>query len=410
LEETAEITDGDLEYKIKWTPLKAYGYRYLCAAQVRIDNSKRQSHYDIYADTTGLNSVGFKFCKYELPDHSGYKMISSSIIGNSEWENFSPSTYKNYFACGFSLLAMNRYVGSRYIDVYISYGFIYCNYDDWNDSVTPGSASLDPSMTYATWDYKCSTNKYIKSLRLGISTSRSDIEYKYIGALEATCSDLKVLKTKINNYYNWNDSLDLQNDYICGERMLSGLYGMGIKRCSSLLLYPGEWGKWSDYDQAESGYFACGMWAKYFIGDPKDSMGINGVALNYCHKDNWEQKKYYGEVTVNANLGSWDWAECPKGYYIIGGSVLNMPPQGSAFDDQSIVGVSITCKNPESNETIRLVVSDRLTVLQNHGLKWEKDLFGSGYVIGIRAKLDPTIEGKDATGVNGIEFKMGQLE
>ena len=62
---------------------------------------------------------------------------------------------------------------------------------------------------------------------------------------------------------------------------------------------------------------------------------------------------------------------------MIVGSVLNMPHQGYN-DDQAIVGVSITCKDPISNQTSRLVVSERLP---NHQLQWEKDVLSSGYVI-----------------------------
>ena len=145
---------------------------------------------------------------------------------------------------------------------YDSIRFIYCNYENWNDFVIPAHAVRDTGLEYRSRDYKCNANSYIKSIRIKEDKIKVDnLLANYILGIELACSDdskkAKTLNAELTSNGAWSTWTDMGDQFICGERELSGYYGIMVKRSSALLPYTGLWGKWSDYEVAENGYFAC---------------------------------------------------------------------------------------------------------------------------------------------------------
>jgi hypothetical protein len=194
----------------------------------------------------------------------------------------------------------------------------------------------------------------------------------------------------------------------------SGLYGLIVKKCSfkrkpsDIVIYEGKRGSWHPFVEAKDGYYGCGLWAKYHE-DSKDSFGIHSLEVTYCKQDDWDKFVYFGELGIHTDFQSkWDSAKCPKGYFLVGGSVKDEVPQGPGVDDHSIIGVVIVCRDPKTRDTTRLVVSDRFPYLKT--LAWTPDKVSPDYyVCGLTAMFDSTRYGGDATAINGIGFKLCDL-
>jgi len=130
----------------------------------------------------------------------------------------------------------------------------------------------------------------------------------------------------------------------------------------------------------------------------------------YCHKDNWENTKKSDVIGKNNNLGDWVYNECPKGYFIIGGSVKNQPDQGS-LDDMAIYAISITCRHPVTNHVTQRTVADPNYYWNRlRSYDWIPDVVSpSKYVCGFSAQVDYTDHDYDGTGLNGVIYKMCEI-
>jgi hypothetical protein len=401
---TSEITEEGTNAGV-WLEFKSFGAKYLCDAVARIDFT------EMGRDTTGVNSLAFKGC--DKPD-GAFITISTSSLG--KWEAFIPSKQGLQIlgASGISITNRIYYPNRAYFD---SINFIYCLHNNCGTPENPGQASRDSRNTYQTNDIKCAYGHLITSIR--VKEEKVVIEGKEVNSIsgiEFACSNdpqkSKTLKHEFRSPGTWSAWTDLGDNYICGENQLkdpydlrdgvSGLYGLMIRKCSNekkkeLTIYEAPRGKFTDFVIPEKGYYACGLWAK----TPRETFGIHSLSLNYCEKDNWSQKKYYNEIGFNVQNTIWDYAECPRDYFIVGGSVRYMPPGG---DYVGIIAVSITCRNPETMRVTQHTVSDYGAFAQ---LPWTEDLVDYNYVCGMSAQLEPEEIRKN---IHGIKYKLCELK
>lgn len=392
-----------------WGDLMSFGQNYLCGIQGRFDDS------DIGQDTTGLNGLIMKSCEYNYKP-TGYLVAADST--NGEWEP-ARAVSEEYLACGIQMITRQHFPD---ITLLYSMSMIYCSGRDWSKVEIPKLNEKQGGISYNDHKYTCPKDHYIRTLRFKQAKIKiNGTEHTSINGIELFCYNShkknSVLKHDFKPAGALSEWVDIKAQYICGDQTLmerytvqadaSGLYGLKVKLCPGpwnyggmfVDIFVGLWGDWTDAQRAEKDFFACGASTGFPSDESRDRVGVNGLKVIYCNKN--DRSNQIVNTFSNDNSGWFSsTVMCSEGYFITGASVKNDGPNGE-YDDEAVTGLKIICTDPKSNTSETLIVSDRVK-----SGKWVDPVTGPGFVCGAIVRIDPTPRGQDATGLNGISFEF----
>ena len=355
--QTSDAWDFLNEYGT-WGEVKDFAPNYLCVVRGRFDLTSRGG------DATGLTGLRMKGCEYKN-DPKDFVTLASSLYG--EWQPaLVPADGR--MGCGLRIRSIDFYPGYVRLN---SMSFVYCSYSNWysyEERIGKEKEGFDNKYN----QYVCPKDYFIDWIKIKTAkVNIGDKEITSVNGIEFNCyggpNDQQVLKHEFTQAGEWS-LFKYEDKFICAEQQLlepftahadvSGLYGLKLKFCPAWFLpgkfsniVVGNWGAWSGAQYVEKDYFSCGV-AVQLSGcrsnmGSYDCMGIMGLKLLNCHKDDWNNKRTWTRLE-SFEYGWYEQAVCPEGSFIVGASAKLQPPLGSKYDDESVTGLKIICSKSRS--------------------------------------------------------------
>lgn len=413
--QTNQISNFINEYGT-WGEIKDFSPNYLCAVRGRLDLTSKGR------DATGLTGLRIKFCEYKN-DQKDYVTAASSNYG--EWQTALVPA-EGRIACGLKIRTIDFYPGYNRIN---SMSFVYCSYSNWGSYEDRlGGEKYGFNNKYN--EYICPRDYFIDWINIKrAKVNLNGKEITSVNGIEFNCyggsNGQKIFKHEFRQAGEWS-LYKYDEKFLCADQQLlepftahadvSGLYGLKLKFCPAWYtagkfsdIVIGNWGEWYGAKYVEKDYFSCGVsvqiskdHASTAWGTNLDAMGIMGLQLINCHKDDWNNKGSLIKLEV-FKYGTLKTTMCPEGSFIVGAAARFQPPQGSKVDDEAVNGLKIFCsKSRSGGERTELIALD--SVLGS----WLQPVIGQGFVCGGQARIDTTQQfvSADATGLNGLSFKF----
>ena len=157
---------------------------------------------------------------------------------------------------------------------------------------------------------------------------------------------------------------------------------------------------------APEGFFACGAQVRNQLpqGKKVDDISANGLIINYCHKDDWNNQT--AMTVIEGVKGDWATAAmCDQDSY-----VFNMQVKHQNWlagnDNTATNGLSILCCNPKDGCK---EINEHTVETGNWG-NWrsKNSTPNDQFVCGVQVKNQDYEESEkiDNTAINGIKLKM----